>query len=86
MYNYDDIEKIKAGLEWIVHQASASHHMPSRHDQLMISKLMDLIKTYEVLLETVSQFGTSVIDSELVEGLSITEKFITKVKRNAGSM
>lgn len=86
MYNYDDIEKIKANLEWIVHQASYAPHGLTRHDQKVIFKLLELIQTYEVLLELIGQYGTAVIDPEVAEGLSATERFITKIKRNTGSM
>ncbi|MCV3773693.1 hypothetical protein [Enterobacter sp. RD4-1-1] len=86
MYNYDDIEKIKANLEWIVHQASYAPHVLTRHDQKVIFKLLELIQTYEVLLELIGQYGTAVIDPEVAEGLSATEKFIIKIKRNTGSM
>jgi hypothetical protein len=86
MYNYDDVQKIKANLEWIVHQTSAQSHFRTEHDQLVISDLMELIQTYETLLDLVSKFGASVLNSEIIAGLSITEEFIAKVKRNEGSM
>lgn len=86
MYNYDDVQKIKANLEWIVHQTSAQSHFRTEHDQLVISDLMELIQTYETLLDLVSKFGASVLNSEIIEGLSITEEFIAKVKRNKGAM
>lgn len=84
MYNYDDVEKIKANLEWIVHQASATPHLLTRHDQKVIFKLLELIQTYEALLELIGQYGIAVIDREVAEGLSVTEEFIIKIKRNAG--
>lgn len=86
MYNYDDVQKIKANLEWIVHQTSAQSHFRTEHDQLVISDLMELIQTYETLLDLVSKFGASVLNSEIIEGLSITEEFIAKVKRNEDAM
>ena len=85
MYNYDDVEKIKANLEWIIHQASAPPHLLTRHDQKVIFKLLELIQTYEALLELISQNGIAVIDREVAEGLSLTEEFITKIKRNTGT-
>lgn len=86
MYNYDDVQKIKANLEWIVHQTSAQSHFRTEHDQLVISDLMELIQTYETLLDLVSKLGASVLNSEIIAGLSITEEFIAKVKRNEGAM
>lgn len=86
MYNYDDVLKIKANLEWIVHQTSAQYHFRTEHDQLVISDLMELIQTYETILDLVSKFGASVLTSEIIAGLSITEEFIAKVKRNEGAM
>jgi hypothetical protein len=47
---------------------------------------MELIQTYETLLDLVSKFGASVLNSEIIAGLSITEEFIAKVKRNEGAM
>lgn len=86
MYNYDDVQKIKANLEWIVHQTSAQSHFRTEHDQLVISDLMELIQTYETILDLVSKFGVSVLNSEIIAGLSITEEFIAKAKRNEGAM
>lgn len=86
MYSYDDVLKIKANLEWIVHQTSAQYHFRTEHDQLVISDLMELIQTYETILDLVSKFGSSVLTSEIIAGLSITEEFIAKVKRNEGAM
>ncbi len=82
MYSYHDVENIKINLEWIVHQTITSNHSPTNHDQKVIFNLLTLIQTYETLLELISQHGVFVIDSEVAEGLSITEKFIAKVKRN----
>ncbi|EKS6616156.1 hypothetical protein ACWY7G_001076 [Enterobacter hormaechei] len=86
MYNYDDVHKIKANLEWILHHASARSHLRTEHDQLVISDLMELIQTYETLMDLVSKFGASALNSEIIAGLSITEEFIAKVKRNEGAM
>ncbi|PNF11088.1 hypothetical protein A6J71_13460 [Enterobacter cancerogenus] len=86
MYSYDDVERIKTNLEWIVHQSSSAPQLPNRHDQKAIYKLLELIQTYELLLDLIKQFGVSVIDAELAEGISVTETFITKVKRNDSAM
>ncbi|WP_407719112.1 hypothetical protein [Enterobacter roggenkampii] len=86
MYSFQDVENIKTNLEWIVHQTTISNHSPTKHDQKVIFSLLTLIQTYETLLELISQYGVTVIDSEVAEGLSITEKFIAKVKRNDGCM
>lgn len=86
MYSYHDVENIKINLEWIVHQTTTSNHSPTNHDQKVIFSLLTLIQTYETLLQLIDQYGVSVIDTEIAEGLSVTEKFIVKVKRNAGSM
>lgn len=86
MYSYDDVERIKTNLEWIVHQSSAATQLPNRHDQKAIFKILELIQTYELLLDLIKDFGVSVIDAELAEGLSITETFIAKVKRSDSAM
>ncbi|WP_333901036.1 hypothetical protein [Enterobacter wuhouensis] len=86
MYSYDDVERIKTNLEWIVHQSSAVPQLPNRHDQKAIYKILELIQTYELLLDLIKDFGVSVIDAELAEGLSITETFIAKVKRSDSAM
>ncbi|MCS5451604.1 hypothetical protein ACJVQT_03425 [Enterobacter huaxiensis] len=81
MYSYDDIESIKTNLEWIVHQSMASHKLLTPHDQNAIFNLLELIQTYEALLESINTFGISVIDENIAEGLFITESLIAKVKR-----
>lgn len=86
MYSYQDIESIKASLEWIVHQASPAPHLPARQDQRVIDSLLELIQTYDLLLALILQHGVSVIDGDMARGLAETETFIAKVKRNAGSM
>lgn len=85
MYSYDDVEKIKTNLEWIVHQATSSHPLPTKHDQKVIIKLSELIQTYEKLLNLIEEFGISVIAPDVAEGLSVTESFIAKVKRTSGA-
>lgn len=42
--------------------------------------------SYEALLDLVSKFGASVLNSEIIAGLSITEEFIAKLKQNEGAM
>ncbi|EQC2551283.1 hypothetical protein ACY3NT_003145 [Enterobacter sichuanensis] len=86
MYSYQDIERIKASLEWIVSQASRRDHLPTRQDQGVINSLLELIQTYDLLLALILQHGVSVIDDDMARGLAETEMFIAKVKRNAGSM
>lgn len=86
MYSYDDIEKIKTNLEWIVHQTTASKHLPTSSDQKALFNLLELIQTYETLLDLINQFGTSVIDADITEGLSVTESLIAKVKRSSEAM
>jgi len=86
MYSYDDIEKIKTNLEWIVHQTTACQHLPTSSDQKALFNLLELIQTYETLLDLINQFGTSVIDADITEGLSVTESPIAKVKRSSEAM
>jgi len=81
MYSYDDVDNIKTNLEWIVHQTTASQMLPTRHDQKALFNLLELIQTYEAILELIDEHGISVIDEGIAEGLSITEKLIAKVKR-----
>jgi len=54
MYSYLDIEKIKANLEWIVNQSSANSEMPSVSDRKTIYSLLELIQTYDGLLELIA--------------------------------
>lgn len=85
MYSYDDIEKIKANLEWIVHQSSANSRPLALSDRKTLYSLMELIQTYEGLLELIIQYGMTVVDQDVIEGLSLTETFIAKVKSNANA-
>lgn len=71
MYSYLDIEKIKANLEWIVNQSSANSEMPSVSDRKTIYSLLELIQTYDGLLELIAQYGITVVDKEIIEGLSL---------------
>ncbi|HDS9357778.1 TPA: hypothetical protein ACXNPR_001256 [Enterobacter cancerogenus] len=86
MYSYEDIEAIKTNLEWIVNQATVSQHVPSGADKRTLLSLLELIQTYELLLDLINEFGISVIDNDVAEGLSFTEKFITKIKSKAHAM
>lgn len=81
MYSYDDVDSIKTNLEWIVHQAATHHPLPTPHDQKATFNLLKLIQTYEALLELINEFGISVIDENIAEGLSVTENLIAKLKR-----
>ena len=83
MYSYNDIEIIKANLECIVNQTTANSRSPSVSDRKMLNSLQELIQSYEGLLELIIQYGIAVVDKEIIEGLSLTEKFIAKVKSNA---
>ncbi|HIH5777437.1 TPA: hypothetical protein ACYSI4_002191 [Citrobacter werkmanii] len=85
MYSYNDVVKIKSNLEWIVNQATASHHLPTTHDRKVIRNLQELIHTYEGLLESISEYGIAVIDTNIAEGLSLTEKLIYKIKLGMGA-
>ncbi|ECT1736160.1 hypothetical protein DVZ67_18530 [Salmonella enterica subsp. enterica serovar Saintpaul] len=86
MYSYNDVEKIKFNLEWIVNQATTSHLLPTPRDQEAIQNLQQLIQTYEGLLESIAEFGISVIDTNLTEALSLTEKLIYKIKLGMEAM
>ncbi|MGM8709615.1 hypothetical protein ACS6IM_14585 [Enterobacter hormaechei subsp. steigerwaltii] len=86
MYCYQDIEKIKASLEWIVNQASTYDHLPTRQDQRVIDSLLELIQTYDLLLALILEHGDSVIDRDMTRGLAATEMFIAKAKRNTGTV
>ncbi|RTP24592.1 hypothetical protein [Enterobacter roggenkampii] len=79
MYSYGQVEAIKTNLEWIVNQATLNHASPSRTDQ----KALELIQSYEILLDLISEYGTDVIDTHIAEGLAMTEKLIAKIKNSA---
>ncbi|WP_432226368.1 hypothetical protein [Enterobacter wuhouensis] len=86
MYSYQKVEAIKTNLEWIVNQTSVTHPCPSNADQKALFNLLELIQAYEILLDLINEFGTSVIDNDVAEGLSNTEKLITKIKSSAHAM
>lgn len=86
MYSYHDVEAIKTNLEWIVNQAAVSHSSPSRADQKALIDLLELIQSYEILLDLINEFGTDVIDTQIAEGLAITETLIARVKNSAKAM
>lgn len=86
MYSYSHVEAIKTNLEWIVNQASLNHSSPSRTDQKALLDLLELIQSYEILLDLIHEFGTDVIDMHIAEGLAVTEKLIAKVKNSAKAM
>ena len=83
MYSYNDIEIIKANLALIVNQTTANSRSPSVSDRKTLNSLQELIQSYEGLLELIIQYVIAVVDKEIIEGLSLTEKFIAKVKSNA---
>lgn len=86
MYSYHDVEAIKTNLEWIVNQAAFSHSSPSRAGQKALIDLLELIQSYEILLDLINEFGAAVIDPQIAEGLSITETLIARVKNSAKAM
>ncbi|AMJ70948.1 hypothetical protein AW879_13900 [Enterobacter cloacae] len=86
MYSYHDVEAIKTNLEWIVNQAAFSHSSLSRADQKALIDLLELIQSYEILLDLINEFGVAVIDPQIAEGLSITETLIARVKNSAKAM
>lgn len=86
MYSYNDVVKIKCNLEWIVSHATTGHRLPTPVDQKAIQNLRQLIKTYEGLLESIAEYGIAVIDTNIAEGLSLTEKLIYKIKLNMEAM
>ncbi|MEZ6877117.1 hypothetical protein [Enterobacter sp. KBR-315C3_2022] len=86
MYSYEQVEAIKTNLEWIVNQSSVNHPFPSNADKRTLLSLLELIQAYEILLELIKEFGISVIDSDVAEGLSFTETFITKIKSRTHAM
>lgn len=69
-----------------MYQASPATHLPARQDLRVINSLLEFIQTYDLLLALILQHGISVIDGDMARGLSETETYIAKVKRNAGSM
>jgi hypothetical protein len=86
MYSYNQVEAIKINLEWIVNQAALSHSSPSRADQKALFDLLELIQSYEILLDLIIEFGTDVIDTHTAEALAVTETLIAKVKNSAKAM
>ena len=83
MYSYGQVEAIKTNLEWIVNQAILNHASPSKKKKKALFDLLELIQSYEILLDLISEYGTDVIDTHIAEGLAVTEKFIAKVKNSA---
>ncbi|HBC0584834.1 TPA: hypothetical protein I3599_000085 [Enterobacter cloacae] len=86
MYSYHDVEAIKTNLEWIVNQATLNQASPAHADQKALFDLLELIQSYEILLDLINEFGSAVIDAEIAEGLSVTEKLIAKIKRSTHAM
>lgn len=86
MYSYDKVQAIKTNLEWIVNQASVNDPSPSYADQKALMNLLELIQSYEILLDLIQEFGTKVIDPHIAEGLAVTETLIAKVKRSTHAM
>ncbi|HHH4391362.1 TPA: hypothetical protein ACPZZP_000200 [Enterobacter cloacae subsp. cloacae] len=86
MYSYHDVEAIKTNLEWIVNQATLNQASHTRADQKALFDLLELIQSYEILLDLINEFGSAVIDAEIAEGLSVTEKLIAKIKRSTHAM
>lgn len=80
MYSYNDVEIIKCNLEWIVNHAITGQRLPAPRDQKVIQNLRQLIQIYEGLMESIAEFGVSVIDTNMTEALSLTEKFIARFK------
>ena len=72
--------------EWIVNQAALSHSSPSRADQKALFDLLELIQSYEILLDLIIEFGTDVIDTHTAEALAVTETLIAMVKNSAKAM
>ena len=83
MYSYHEVEAIKTNLEWIVNQLTFKQSSPSGTDLKALFDLLELIQSYEILLDLISEYGTDVIDTHIAEGLAVTEKFIAKVKNSA---
>ena len=86
MYSYDEVEAIKTNLEWIVNQATVNQPSPSKADQKTLLSLLELIQAYELLLDLINEFGNTIIDKEVAEGLSTTEMFIAKIKSRTHAM
>ncbi|ASD58996.1 TPA: hypothetical protein O8U57_004022 [Enterobacter asburiae] len=86
MYSYNQVEAIKTNLEWIVNQAALRRASLSRSDQKALFDLLELIQSFEILLDLINEFGTDVIDTHIAEGLAVTEKLIAKVKNSAKAM
>ncbi|MDO2452955.1 hypothetical protein [Enterobacter asburiae] len=86
MYSYNQVEAIKTNLEWIVNQAALRRASTSRSDQKALFDLLELIQSFEILLDLINEFGTDVIDTHIAEGLAVTEKLIAKVKNSAKAM
>ena len=86
MYSYHDVEAIKTNLEWIVNQATLTQESPTLADPKHLFDLLELIQSYEILLDLINEFGSAVIDAEIAEGLSVTEKLIAKIKRSTHAM
>lgn len=86
MYSYHEVEAIKTNLEWIVNQTAFSHSSSSRADQKALLDLLELIQSYEILLDLINEFGTAVIDPHIAEGLAMTETLIARVKNSTNAM
>ena len=86
MYSYHEVEAIKTNLEWIVNQLTFKQSSPSGTDLKALFDLLELIQSYEILLDLISEYGTDVIDTHIAEGLAVTEKLIAKVKNSAKAM
>ena len=86
MYSYHDVEAIKTNLEWIVNQATLNQASPSNEKKKALFDLLELIQSYEILLDLIKEFGSAVIDAEIAEGLIVTEKLIAKIKRSTHAM
>jgi len=86
MYSYDKVEAIKTNLEWIVNQTAISRPSLSLTDQKALLTLLELIQSYEILLDLIKEFGISVIDAHVAEGLAIKETLIARVKSRTHAM
>jgi hypothetical protein len=60
--------------------------LPRAPDQKALFDILELIQTYEILLDLINEFGTDVIDMHIAEGLAVTETLIAKVKNSAIAM
>ena len=72
MYSYHEVEAIKTNLEWIVNQLTFKQSSPSGTDLKALFDLLELIQSYEMLLDLIRDFGTDVIDAHIAEGLAVT--------------